>query len=246
MTSDQRRDIYGHRARIGYTSPPAATEVFPYEFYLVVPEGVTLVLSTLAIVDMSEDEIDRSYDISLRAARALARSEVDLVVLGGLPINRSRGSDVGSLIDEVERDIKLPVTTSTSAQMDALHKLGARNIVIGHPFAPDQDALFANYLSDYQLNTAAVQGAGYPADHLGRVPRSAAMALARELMQQAPGADTMWMPCPHWAVAQSIEPIEQEFGINVVTAHQAITWAALRRCKVADSIPGFGRLLRDY
>ena len=25
--------MYGHRARIGYTSPPVLTEVFPYEFY---------------------------------------------------------------------------------------------------------------------------------------------------------------------------------------------------------------------
>ena len=30
------RDIYGYRARIGYTSPPAATEVFPFEFYKMV------------------------------------------------------------------------------------------------------------------------------------------------------------------------------------------------------------------
>jgi len=50
------------------------------------------------------------------------------------------------------------------------------------------------------------------------------MSLARELMKQAPNADTIWMPRPHWAVAESIDPIEKEFGINVVRAHQAITW----------------------
>ena len=42
--------MYGHRARIGYTSPPLTTEVFPYEFYRIVPDGVTLVVTTLAIV----------------------------------------------------------------------------------------------------------------------------------------------------------------------------------------------------
>lgn len=240
------RDIYGYRARIGYTSPPAATEVFPYEFYMIVPKGVSLVVSTLAIVDMNKDEVDRSYEISLRAARELARSQVDLVVLGGLPINRSRGSDVDGLISEVEGDIKVPVTTSTSAQMEAMRKLGAKNIVIGHPFPDDQHSVFTTCLADYNLETAAIKGAGYPADHLGRVPRSTAMSLARELMKQAPNADTMWMPCPHWAVAESIDPIEKEFGINVVTAHQAITWSALRRCKVDDKIAGFGRLLREF
>ena len=246
MEANQPRDIYGYRARIGYTSPPAATEVFPYEFYMTAPKGVSLVISTLAIVDMSKDEIDRSYEISLRAARELARSAVDLVVLGGLPINRSRGSDVDGLINQVERDIKVPVTTSTSAQIEAMRKLGARNIVIGHPFADDQHGVFTTCLADYGLETAAIRGAGYPAHQLGCVPRSTAMSLARELMKQAPNADTMWMPCPHWAVAESIDPIEKEFGIHVVTAHQAITWSALRRCKVNDKIAGFGRLLRDF
>ena len=240
------RDIYGYRARIGYTSPPAATEVFPYEFYMIVPKGVSLVVSTLAIVDMDKDEIDRSYEISLRAAHELARSGVDLVVLGGLPINRSRGSDVDGLIREVEGNIKVPVTTSTSAQMEAMRKLGAKNIVVGHPFPDDQYGVFTTCLADYNLKTAAIKGAGYPADYLGRVPRSTAMSLARELMKQAPDADTMWLPCPHWAVAESIDPIEKEFGINVVTAHQAITWSALRRCKVDDKIAGFGRLLREF
>ena len=39
MTSSTRENIYGHRARIGYTSPPLTTEIFPYEFYKIVPAG---------------------------------------------------------------------------------------------------------------------------------------------------------------------------------------------------------------
>jgi hypothetical protein len=60
--TDNRDDIYGRRARIGYTSPPLTTEVFPYEFYQMGPAGVTLVLTTLAP--------DRVY---LRATLAQAR-----------------------------------------------------------------------------------------------------------------------------------------------------------------------------
>ena len=83
--------MYGHRARIGYTSPPLTTEIFPYEFYRLVPEGVTLVVTTLAIVERSKTEVDQSYDISMRAAREMAAAGVDIVVLGGVPINLSRG-----------------------------------------------------------------------------------------------------------------------------------------------------------
>jgi hypothetical protein len=63
MTSSAtaRGHVYGYRARIGYTSPPLTTEIFPYEFYKIVPAGVTLVLTTLAIVVRSKEEIERSY-----------------------------------------------------------------------------------------------------------------------------------------------------------------------------------------
>ena len=42
--------IYGHRARIGHASPPSATEVFPYEFYKLVPDGVTVVQPIQTII----------------------------------------------------------------------------------------------------------------------------------------------------------------------------------------------------
>src|SRR5436853_1367250 len=83
-------EIYGNRARIGYTSPPLLTEVFSYDFYRLAPPGVTLVLTTLAILDRNKDEVDRSYEISMQAARAMASAGVDLLVLGGVPINLSR------------------------------------------------------------------------------------------------------------------------------------------------------------
>jgi maleate isomerase len=246
MQVNQPRDIYGYRARIGYTSPPAATEVFPYEFYMMAPKGVTLVVSTLAIVDMDKEEVDRSYEISLRTARELARSQVDLVVLGGRPINRSRGNDIDGLAQQVEGDIKVPVTTSTAAQLEALRKLGAKNVAIAHPFRDDQQSMMTSCLDGYELNLAAITGAGYPPALLGLMPRTMAMSLARKLMAQAPNADTLWMPCAHWTTAESIELIEQEFGVNVVTAQQAITWHALRCCKVNDKIAGFGKLFREF
>ena len=40
--TDNGDDSYGRRARIGYTSPPLTTEVFPYEFYQMVPAGIAL------------------------------------------------------------------------------------------------------------------------------------------------------------------------------------------------------------
>src|SRR5436190_20842895 len=105
MTSSApaRDSIYGHRARIGYTSPPLTTEIFPYEFYRMVPAGVTLVITTLAIVVRSAAEVEESRQISMKAAREMAAAGVDIVVLGGVPINLSRGhADAEQVIAELE------------------------------------------------------------------------------------------------------------------------------------------------
>src|SRR5260370_23327747 len=83
-------EIYGHRARIGYTSPPLLTEVFTYDFYRLAPAGVTLVLTTLALLDRNKDEVDRSYEITMQSARAMASAGRNLLVLRRLPINLSR------------------------------------------------------------------------------------------------------------------------------------------------------------
>src|SRR5262249_10976464 len=53
-----RSEIYGYRARIGYTCPPLSAEVFPYEFYKLVPAGVTLVITTLTVIERSPTELD--------------------------------------------------------------------------------------------------------------------------------------------------------------------------------------------
>src|SRR5258708_26677096 len=95
--------MYGQRARIGYTSPPLTTEVFPYEFYRMAPAGVTLVITTLAIVVRSKAEVDQSYDISMKAAREMAAAGIDIIVLGGVPINLSRGTaNAQQMVQELE------------------------------------------------------------------------------------------------------------------------------------------------
>ena len=77
--------IYGHRTRIGYTCSPVIAEVFPYEFYKVVPEGVTLAIPTLTVLKAIGDELQTSYDISLRTSREMGAAGVDLMVLWGAP-----------------------------------------------------------------------------------------------------------------------------------------------------------------
>jgi maleate isomerase len=239
--------MYGHRARIGYTSPPLTTEIFPYEFYRLVPAGVTLVVTSLAIVERSKAEVDQSYDISMKAAREMAAAGVDIVVLGGVPINLSRGRDnAEALIRDLEAELGVKVATSASSQSAAAKALGCKKVVVAQPYEASETARISSYALHFGCEVLGATGWGSAFNQIGRIPRKAALEMGRELMRRHPDADSILLPSPHWPTIGAIEPLEQEFGVNVMTALQAIVWHALRSAGVNDRIEGYGRLFREF
>jgi maleate isomerase len=240
-------NIYGERARIGYTSPPLTTEIFPYEFYKIAPAGVTLVITTLAIVVRSAGEVDQSYDISMKAAREMASAGVDIVVLGGVPINLSRGSaNAEQMILDLEAELGIKVSTSASAQAKAAKALGCKKVVVAQPYELNETDRIAGYAKHFGCKVLGATGWGSAFNQIGRIPRDAALQMGRKLMHEHPDADSILLPSPHWPTAEAIDALEREFGVNVMAAHQAIVWDALRRCGINDRIAGFGRLLREF
>lgn len=239
--------MYGSRARIGYTSPPLTTEVFPYEFYKIVPEGVTLVVTSLAIVVRSKDEVDRSYEISMRAAREMAAAGCDIVVLGGVPINLSRGAEnAEAIISDLETKLKVKIATSISAQTAAAKVLGCKRVVVAQPYEAKDTERIAGYAKHFGCEVLGATGWGSPFNQIGGIPRHAALEMGRALMKKHPEADSILFPSPHWPTADALDVLERELGVNCMAAHQAIVWHALRRCGVDDRIEGFGRLFREF
>src|SRR5258705_13147026 len=239
--------MYGYRARIGYTSPPLTTEVFPYEFYKIVPDGVTLVVTSLAIVVRSKDEVDQSYDISMKAAREMAAAGCDIVVLGGVPINLSRGAaNAEQVIKDLEAELNVKVATSASAQAAAAKALGCKKVVVAQPYAHSDTDRIASYAVHFGCEVLGATGWGSAFNQIGRIPRHAALEMGRRLKREHPEADSLLLPSPHWPTAGAIEQLERELGVNVMTAQQAIVWDALRYAGVGDPIPGFGAGLREF
>jgi maleate isomerase len=247
VNSLSRSQTYGHRARIGYTCPPLSAEVFPYEFYKLVPDGVTLVITTLTVIERSKSEVDQAYEMSLRAARELAAAGVDVVFLGGVPVNLSRGSEnARDLLGTLSAELGIPVSSSVAAQQKAAKALGCRKVVVAHPYAAKEDARLIADAQRYGCEVLGAMGYGKVITEFGRIPRSAALDMGRALLRAHPQADAIFLPSPHWPVVEAIEPLEQEFGVTVLAASQACVWDALRLAGVHDRITGYGTLLRDY
>jgi maleate isomerase len=244
---NSRSDIYGHRARIGYTCPPLSAEIFPYEFYKLAPAGVTLVITTLTVIERSQSEVDQAYEMSMRAARELAAAGVDIVFLGGVPVNLSRGSETArDVLRTLAAELGVPVSSSVAAQEKAAKALGCRKVVVAHPYGAKEDARLIGDAERYGCVVLGAMGYGKVINEFGRIPTSAALDMGRALMRAHPQADAIFFPSPHWPVIEAIEPLEREFGVTAMAASQTCVWDALRLARVKDRIEGYGRLLRDF
>jgi maleate isomerase len=243
--------MYGYRARIGCCSPPFVTEVFCSEFYKMAPPGVTLMITTLAVRSLTsestKDQMAESHAKSLDAAKTMARAGADVVVLGGNPINQSRGvENLDDICATLSREIGTKVVTSTHAQTHALRALGARKVATVQPFVAEINSDHEALMRNLGVEAAGMVACGYTVEDLGRVPGELAITLARQVKHEHPEADTIHHSCAHWATAHAIDQIERELGVNVMTSQQAIFWKALRTAGVNDKIDGFGRLLREF
>lgn len=239
------------RARIGFTCVSYVNEVVPRVFYEMVPAGV--VISTLhvqarkATAEERQSLMQRLQDETLSHARSFARAGCDVVFLGGTPTNLSRGWDhLVRVLSELEQEFGVPVTSSATAQNKAMLALGAKRVGVVHPLGNKLNGRHDDQLRGSGLIPTGCIGAEAVHEDFHLIPKSRAYELGAALKRQNPQLDTILFGCPHWYVADAIEPLERDFGVNVVTALQAVVWEGLRRAGIDDRVKGYGRLLRDY
>jgi maleate isomerase len=240
--------IHGHRARIGYTVAAVTTEVYPIDWYRIVPDGVSLMMITLPLGDRSKNDVEKCYEISIESAHTFARAGADLVLLGGLPINISKGEGtIEELMAGLEKEIGVKVSSSALAQVHAFKALGSKKVAVVHPFLPDQNPRHEKTISEFfGLEPTGVYSGGSALVSLGTLTPKCALAWGRAAMAENPDADTLYFGCPHWTVIDAIAPLEKEFGISVMTSLQAIAWESMRQTGVDDRVDGFGRLLSEF
>ncbi len=239
--------MYGHRARIGYCSPPFVTETFPLEFYMMVPDGVTLLITTLEIRTRTKEEVTASHQRSLMAAKYMADAGADVVVLGGNPINQSLGMEnIADVTNALAKEIGTKVITSTQAQTEALKCLGAKKVAQVFCYEDSEKERHSNSMRNMGFEATAIRACGAAFHERGGVDGQLALTLSREVMEESPDTDTIHLGSAHWATAHALDQIEQELSVSVMTSQQAIVWKALRTAGITEPIEGFGRLLREF
>lgn len=235
--------MLGWRARIGFISPGNG-ETTPYEFYRMVPEGVMLVLTCLNIQSLVAEELEEALGLVDQAAGHLARSEVDVIVLGGTPpvVFKGFGAD-RAIIERIEKATGIPASTKQTVAVEALRTLGVKRVALATPFERELTEKTREFLQRSEFEVVGAQGVGVRRNaDIARLPAHTAYTFAKKVFLSAPGAQGIYIPCAQWGPALQIGRLEEDLGVPVVTSTQAMVWWAFRRLHIRARVNGFGRL----
>jgi maleate isomerase len=233
--------MFGWRKRIGYIGP-TVMEVVPYEFYRFAPDGVGLVGVTCNIDDWSSDQFEQS--VITAAASFLGARAVDFIIHGGGPLVAARGKDYEeSIVKEIEAAAKVPATTGVRAAMEAFRHMGAQRIAIASPYADRHNQALAAYLELHDFELVRVEGMDMPFRRLSVIPPAEIRRFAADVLARSRRCDALYLPCPQWQAAQTVDALERGSGLPAIAYSHAAFFAAFRTLGIKDPIQGHGRLL---
>jgi maleate isomerase len=236
--------MYGWRGRVAHLSPSRG-DVLVHEFYRVAPEGVMLINTTGTVRRLRDGDLAARLASLETAACDVAAERVDFVVAGGGPLVTMQGYGAERRIaEQLTQASGVPCITAIEIEMEALRAAGCRRPVLATPYPPALDERLVRYLRDAGFDVQGCIGLGMENNsEIGALPEHASLHVGRRAVASAPNADGVFMPCSRWPTLATIQLLEQQAGMPVVSAALAVIYGALVRFGVRGDFARFGSLL---
>jgi maleate isomerase len=235
---------FGWRKRIGLLSP-TVIETCAYDFFKIAPDGVSMCATTSNIEHWNKQNFQQ-YVIEplVTSVKYLASRHVDYIIHTGMPVVTTRGKGFEEeLVKLITDTTGLPATTSIRSATRALAHLGITNVVLVTPYPQEIHQSALAFLKASGFNVVADHTENVVFKELQDVTPAHIAAVAKQVLQTAPSADGVYIPCNQWSAADAAPLIERECGVPVVTGAHADYWEAFRSLGINDRIEGHGRLL---
>ncbi len=241
---------YGWRARIGFVTPSPGHENNGYEFYLMAPDGVTIVMTSLHVTQLTQQQYDDAVSRMDAAVKELEDRRVDSIIQAGVPLVVTRGWGFEEkLLAEVARQTAIPFATDIGACIRAMRALGMARVVMLTPFDDVMHRLLAEYVGHAGIEVAATRSL-WPSDEaamsrrygVSTMPLAEIYHAAKDLYLSTPAADGIWITGALMPSVAIIDSLERDLGTTVVTSMQAMMWAGLGLARVKAEVAGYGRL----
>jgi len=230
--------------RIGLLVPSSNSTV-EVEFYRALPDDVSLHVGRLPITQVNPESIEGMVDPLEAEAKKLASAEVDVIVLGAAAPSFLKGMGYDrEMSQRIAHATGKPATTASTALLQSLRALGVRRVALGTAYSPKVNEIAVNFLTANGIEVVETECLGLVDNlEIGRLDVQTAYELGRRIA--CPGAEAIAFLCTNWQSMASIERLERDTGLPVLSSTQFSVWAALTIIGYAGNIEGYGRLLRE-
>ncbi len=234
--------MYGWRAKVGIICPKDNMVVEP-EFYELAPDGISVHASRLSTVDLDEMPTAAEEDASV-----LNDMGADVLVYACNASSFKDGPDSHAQIrDRLRSASSLPVTTASTAILEALKNLNISSVDVVTPYGDEELDQLQTFLTGNGLTVENMRGLGLAADEvedLARVNEETARDTYRRVSDASDEGEAVLVISTNLASIGSIAAMEADVGKPVITVNQAMFWHALRLVGSNGAVPGYGLLFQ--
>ena len=235
--------IYGSRGKIGLITP-APGDSTEYEFHKALPIGVSMLTTRMPIEAGTVESLSKLADYAEEGASLLAVGKPKLIIFGSTAGSYIKGIGYDKqIISRIEKHVGIPAITISTAVIEALKAVKAKKVSIASPHTDEVNQRAQAFIEGNGFQVTSTKGLGLTVPYqVAHLDSDEMYKLAKQVVKDDPGADTVFITCTGLTVVPIIEPLEAEIKKTVITSNQAAIWAALRRINVKDHIKGFGVL----
>ena len=236
--------MYGWRAKTGVILPSLNVTMEP-ELYKMAPEGVSFHFTRMILTEGTKEGLELMHKDVEPCARLLMTAEVDLILFGC-----TSGSLIGGagwdtkIIGQIEGISGIKAITTSTAVVEALKTLNARNVTIGTPYIDQVNQLEKQFLEDSGFTVTDIVGLGYTTGaQLHKENAESAYRFVKGLKLE--GADCVFLSCTDFHSLDTIKYLEKDIGLPVVTSNSASMWAVLKHLGINAHLEQYGKIFAN-
>jgi maleate isomerase len=217
------------------------------ELCRILPEGVGIIPLFLDIQRGARSEFTSIIPHYEPLIAKLAEHEVDLVHPEGAPPFMVLGHEgEAELIRKWEKKYKVPVFTSGTNHIRALHALKVKRFVGASYFSGNINDTFGKYFTDAGFDVLALEGIDVAFQDVGLLsPEVVYLHVKKLFLKYRKEAQGIYLLGSGWRIMGILDMLESDLGVPVVHPVPARCWEMQLRLSVRQPVSGFGRLLAE-
>lgn len=232
------------KQRLGLLVPSSNSTQEP-EFAQMLPASVSLHSARMTLSRIDPDSTMKIVAEIEAESRKLSHAAVDLIVFAATaPSTRlGKGTDA-QLIKRIEEASGKPATTAATAMLECFAAMNVRRVALAAAWAEVTNKWVAAFLEAHGIEVVSQVAMGVVDNNeVGRLHPSTALEHGRKA--DRPEADAVFLACGNWWTAAIVEELEAAVKKPVLTTNNMTIWHALQKMGGHQSVPGWGRLLRE-